>query len=209
MRALSRPARSSGFLWWCRVSCPWMSVDILGTNCDQSLSMVQCCFTSTETVRLIRTESPGWPPWLSHSSRTLWIPTCSPLIYIPAQCGAQGPQRALLRCTYIHTSVRGWQENHTHLHSKLGREGSNALLVQLAVLEEGVAVVKCSMLNSTDCVQEAPHAWLPWKRQWPVCSTLSILNMTCTNGPAHPSYISEFKEYQLSLIHISEPTRPP
>ena len=33
-----------------------MSVDILGTNFDQCLSMVQCCFTSTETVRLIRTE---------------------------------------------------------------------------------------------------------------------------------------------------------
>ena len=26
----------------------------LGTNCDQCLSMVQCCFTSTETVGLIR-----------------------------------------------------------------------------------------------------------------------------------------------------------
>ena len=39
-----------------------MSVDILGTNCDQCRSMVQCCFTSTETVRLIRTESPGRPP---------------------------------------------------------------------------------------------------------------------------------------------------
>ena len=29
-------------------------VDILGTNCDQCMSMVQCCLTSTETVRLIR-----------------------------------------------------------------------------------------------------------------------------------------------------------
>ena len=47
-----------------------MSVDILRTNCDQCRSMVRCCFTSTETVRLIRTESPGRPPWLSHSS---WI----------------------------------------------------------------------------------------------------------------------------------------
>ena len=27
-------------------------------------------FTSTETVRLIRMENPGWPPWLSHSSGT-------------------------------------------------------------------------------------------------------------------------------------------
>ena len=26
-----------------------MSGGILGTNCDQCLSMVQCCFTSTET----------------------------------------------------------------------------------------------------------------------------------------------------------------
>ena len=34
-------------------------VDILGTNCDQCRSTVQCCFTSTETIRLIRTESPG------------------------------------------------------------------------------------------------------------------------------------------------------
>ena len=45
--------------WWCR-----------GTNCDQSLSMVQYCYTSTETVRLIRTENPGRPPWRSHSSWT-------------------------------------------------------------------------------------------------------------------------------------------
>ena len=44
----------------------------LGTNCDQCQSMVQCCFMSTETVRLIRTESLGQPPQLSRSS---WTPT--------------------------------------------------------------------------------------------------------------------------------------
>ena len=64
--------------WWSRVSCSRMSVDILGTNCDQCRSTVQCCFTSTETVRLIRTGSPGRPPRLSHSS---WTLTC--LIYLP------------------------------------------------------------------------------------------------------------------------------
>ena len=31
-----------------------MSVDTLGANCDQRLSIVQCRFTSTETTRLIR-----------------------------------------------------------------------------------------------------------------------------------------------------------
>ena len=43
-------------------------VDILGTNCDQWVCMVQCCFTSTETIRFIRTGSPGRSPRLSHSS---------------------------------------------------------------------------------------------------------------------------------------------
>ena len=39
-------------------------VAILGTNCDQCVCMVECCFTSTETIRLIRTGSPGRPPRL-------------------------------------------------------------------------------------------------------------------------------------------------
>ena len=42
--------------------------DILGTNCDQCVSMVQCCCTSTEIIRLVRTGSSGRPPRLSHSS---------------------------------------------------------------------------------------------------------------------------------------------
>ena len=54
-----------------------MSVDILGTNCDQCRSTVQCCFTSTETVRHIRTESPGRPPPLSRSSWTLRETKCN------------------------------------------------------------------------------------------------------------------------------------
>ena len=39
---------------------------------DQWVSMVQSCFTSTETIRLIRTGSPWRSPPLSHSSWTLW-----------------------------------------------------------------------------------------------------------------------------------------
>ena len=42
--------------------------DILGTNCEQCVCTVQCCFTSTKTIKLIRTGSPGRPPRLSHSS---------------------------------------------------------------------------------------------------------------------------------------------
>ena len=38
-----------------------MSVDIWGTSCDQCQSMVQYSFTSTETKRLVRTDSPGRP----------------------------------------------------------------------------------------------------------------------------------------------------
>ena len=50
------------------LNVPRCQGNMLGTNCDQCLSMVQCCFTSTETIRLIRTGSPRWPPQLSHSS---------------------------------------------------------------------------------------------------------------------------------------------
>ena len=48
-----------------------MSADILGTSWDQCRSMVQYSFTSTETKRLVRTDSPGRPPRLSHSSWTM------------------------------------------------------------------------------------------------------------------------------------------
>ena len=44
---------------------------LLGTNCDQCRSMVQYCFTFTETRRLLRTDSPGRPPRPSHSSGTM------------------------------------------------------------------------------------------------------------------------------------------
>ena len=52
----------------CVALCPRMSVDILGTSGDQRRSMVQYSFTSTKTRRLVRTDSPGRPPRLSHSS---------------------------------------------------------------------------------------------------------------------------------------------
>ena len=53
-----------------------MSTDILGANCDQCVCMVQCWFTSTETIRFIRARSPGRPPRLSHSSWSLRDSVC-------------------------------------------------------------------------------------------------------------------------------------
>ena len=53
--------------------------DILGTGWDQCRSTVQYSFTSTETRRLVRTDSPGRPPRLSHSSWTMTpFPPLSP-----------------------------------------------------------------------------------------------------------------------------------
>ena len=64
-----------------------MSVDILGTNWDQYRSMVQPSFTYTKTRRLVRTDSPGRPPRLSHSSWTMsnfYVSKCS--LYTFLQC---------------------------------------------------------------------------------------------------------------------------
>ena len=46
--------------------------------------MVQCCFTSTETIRLIKTGIPGRPPRLSHSSWTLYRRGCWYWFYPPS-----------------------------------------------------------------------------------------------------------------------------
>ena len=44
---------------------------MLETSWDQCRNMVQYSFTSTETIRLVRTDSPGRPPRLSNSSWTM------------------------------------------------------------------------------------------------------------------------------------------
>ena len=59
------------FFRWCLMSLVVGSHMIWGTSWDQCVSMVQYSFTSTETIRLIRTDSPGRPPRLSHSSWTM------------------------------------------------------------------------------------------------------------------------------------------
>ena len=48
-----------------------MSSDVGWHIRDQCRSMVQYSFTSTETRRLVRTDCPGRPPRLSHSSWTM------------------------------------------------------------------------------------------------------------------------------------------
>ena len=76
----------------CVAKCPQMSVDILGTSWDQCRSMVQYSFTSTETRRLVRTDSPGRPPRLSHSSWTMssWT-SQGPSLHPPPPSHNQGP----------------------------------------------------------------------------------------------------------------------
>ena len=67
-----RPPRLSHSSWALSTEtvrlCCLMSLDV---GWDQCRSMVQYCFTSTETRRLVRTDSPGRPPRLSHSSWTM------------------------------------------------------------------------------------------------------------------------------------------
>ena len=80
------------FLPSCDAKCPRMSVDILGTSWDQCVSMDQYCFTSTETRRLVRTDSPGRPPRLSHSSWTINVSTVwpFPLCFLSTVPSGQG-----------------------------------------------------------------------------------------------------------------------
>ena len=54
-----------------------MSVDVLETSWDQCRSMVQYSFTSTETRRLVRSDSPGRPPGTLGKDR-LSMPVLTP-----------------------------------------------------------------------------------------------------------------------------------
>ena len=52
-------------------------VDILGTNCDQRVCMVQCCFTSTKTIRLVRTESSSELTLFGHAGNFHSLALCT------------------------------------------------------------------------------------------------------------------------------------
>ena len=73
-----------------------MSVDILETSCDQCRSMVQYIFTSAETRRLVRTDSPGRQLRLSHSSWTM-IPNARTVAFYCAFLNS-GVLTALVGC---------------------------------------------------------------------------------------------------------------
>ena len=64
-----RPTRLSPSSWALLLLCCLMSSDV-GWHIRDKLRP-SMCFTSTETVRFVRTESPGRPPRLSHSSWAL------------------------------------------------------------------------------------------------------------------------------------------
>ena len=74
-----------------------MSVDILGTSWDQCRSMVEYSFTSTETRRLVRTDSPGRPPRLSHSSWTMSV-CVSARVYM---CVCAPVYMCMYMCVYV------------------------------------------------------------------------------------------------------------
>ena len=78
----------------------------------QCASMVQYRFASTETIRLVRTESPGRSPRLSHSSWTLNI-------YIRAKIrGKTFPLQNMLGFCYTFST---WHHTKSFLHGAVPR----------------------------------------------------------------------------------------
>ena len=74
---------------------------ILGTSWDQCRSMVQHCFASTETVRLVRTESPGRPPRLTLTQLLNYVPCALHkavfAVTLPFDCGPAVCKKVSLR----------------------------------------------------------------------------------------------------------------
>ena len=81
--------------------------------------MVQCCFTSTETIRLIRMDSPGWPPGLSHSSWTMTDFSFHIWLFVASSLNLWGwwlvwsdchlfRQSIMPDCFHFHCQAGGW-----------------------------------------------------------------------------------------------------
>ena len=80
-----------------------MSVDVLGTNCDQCVSMVQCCFTSTETMRLIRKRGKGVWRWGKREN-----------IYLSLHCHHQNDSRIKMGSDESHFNVSVGSDGQCH-----------------------------------------------------------------------------------------------
>ena len=100
-----------------------MSVDILGTNWP----MVQSCFTSTETIRLIRTGSPERPPRLSHSS---WTPRLQWSAKAVEMLSLKGPATITSMAKYMKTTTKVCQGKlDWHRHKLLFFNSENGKVV--------------------------------------------------------------------------------
>ena len=68
-------AETSAWAWFSTALCPQKPSGLLGWKAQDGHldfhTAPELCFMSTKTIRLVRMESPGWPPWLSHSSWAL------------------------------------------------------------------------------------------------------------------------------------------
>ena len=127
-----------------------MSVDILGTSCDQYRSMVQYSFTSTETRRLVRTDSPGRPPRISHSSWTmLWRWGKREIIYLS------------LHCHYQNDSCIEMGSDESHFNVSVGSDGQSNNYLILPVWLRMILVMQCLWYSPRHCeivVLSASHA---------------------------------------------------
>ena len=197
----------TGWWWWSRASCPRMSVDILGTNCDQCRSMVQCCFTSTETVRLIMTESPGRPPRLSHSSWTLCNRAGSPIrcnLWTASQTRFQARSRDLRGGRW------SWKIKLAQKRSWVGRWSwaAKAGLLSLRVVQ----VVRqqqcnghcfCDSAQTQQLKQQLRSAQVTGQWRGDTALTLPLFWRRSTVSPV------SFGWYSRSSLHSFDPSPPP
>ena len=82
-------------------------VDILGTNCDQCVCMVQCCFKSTETIRLIGDRGEGEEGGMEVREEGEYIP-------IAIHCHHQNDSCIKLGSDEIHFNVSVGSNGQSH-----------------------------------------------------------------------------------------------
>ena len=143
-----------------------MSADTLGTSWDQCRSMVQYSYTSTETRRLVRTDSPGRPPRLSHSSwnmsgvwhEPIYTPWC--MASMPGTWQCFTPDHRY--CAVSETDV------------------TDSTLHVPRILGSAVQSMRQYFTSATDTVQSLRMTWPTVLYTWPqiLCGTVQSLRVT-------------------------------
>ena len=168
--------------------------------------MVQYSFTSTETRRLVRTDSPGWPPRLSHSSWTMRLEQQQKQLKYSCTMSCPCPPAHVqpILFTLCSSSVCGFHALCVCVCASV-RECMHASMCACMCLQCSLTIWLRAEVHHWSCTQtrwcrppwrpglaDPPALWapLPLKAQHSIVTSVSVTSHSLTENIARHSQVS-------------------